>query len=135
MIALDTNVVVRLIVNDDPAQVRAARELVLANDVVVTTSVVLETEWVLRGAYGFDSQEIGRALKAFFSVEQVALAEPNVVWPALSYQEQGLDFADAVHLAAATEVGRIATFDRKLGKAARKLLIGTEVIELPSGRG
>jgi predicted nucleic-acid-binding protein len=48
MIALDTNVVVRLLIRDDPAQADLAAQLVRGNQVLLTTTVLLETEWVLR---------------------------------------------------------------------------------------
>ena len=134
MIALDTNVVVRLIVNDDARQVRAAREFVLANDVLITTSVVLETEWVLRGAYGYAPEAVNRGLRAFLGVPQVSLAEPAIVQMALDYHEQGLEFADALHLASAAPAGSLATFDKKLTKAGRHMAVGIKIIELSASR-
>lgn len=134
MIALDTNVVVRLIVNDDAYQVMAARELVLANAVMLTTLVILETEWVLRGAYGYSPGEVNRGLRAFLGVPQVTLAEPTVVRSALDHHEQGLEFADALHVASAAEAGRFATFDKRLFKAARRLPIDTEIILVSASR-
>jgi predicted nucleic acid-binding protein len=134
MIALDTNVVVRLIVNDDADQVKAAREFVLANDVILTTSVVLETEWILRGAYGYAPVDVNRALRAFLGVSQVALSEPSVVRSALDYHEQGLDFADALHVASAASVGRLATFDRRLARRSQRIATEIKIIELSAPR-
>jgi predicted nucleic acid-binding protein len=53
MLAIDTNVVVRYLTGDDPDQAAKARRIVDGEAVLVTTTVLLETEWVLRGAYGF----------------------------------------------------------------------------------
>lgn len=52
MIALDTNVVVRLLVDDHPQQTRRARRLLEARPVIILPTVLLESEWVLRGATG-----------------------------------------------------------------------------------
>ena len=51
MIAIDTNVVVRFLVNDDPEQAQRARRLIESEDVFLSTTALLETEWVLRVAY------------------------------------------------------------------------------------
>ena len=53
MIAVDTNIVVRLLTKDDPSQYQKAYHLFDKNDVLITDSVILETEWVLRFAYNF----------------------------------------------------------------------------------
>lgn len=51
MTALDTNVVVRFLVNDDDQQAQRARALIAAGNVHIPPTVLLETEWVLRSAY------------------------------------------------------------------------------------
>src|SRR5271165_3450212 len=55
MLAIDTNLVVRYLVGDDPGQAARARSLIDNNDVFVCTTVLLETEWVLRSVYGFSA--------------------------------------------------------------------------------
>ena len=51
MLAIDTNIIVRLLTNDDPDQAAKAKSLIEGAEVFVATTVLLETEWVLRGAY------------------------------------------------------------------------------------
>jgi predicted nucleic-acid-binding protein len=58
MIALDTNVIVRLLTRDDEAQYQHAFRAVSSNEVFLAETVLLETEWVLRHAYGFSMNEI-----------------------------------------------------------------------------
>ena len=55
MAALDTNIVIRLIVGDDPKQARAAEKLVASEPCTVAPSVLMECEWVLRGSYRLDA--------------------------------------------------------------------------------
>jgi predicted nucleic-acid-binding protein len=57
MFAVDTNIVVRYLVNDSAAQAARARRLVEREDIFVPLTVLLETEWVLRGVYGFTSPD------------------------------------------------------------------------------
>ena len=120
MIAIDTNVLVRLVVADDPRQARRARKLVEKNEVVVATTVLLEAEWVLRSAYGFDRAQIAGAFRRFLGLPQVAPDAPAAVAQALDAYDAGLDFADALHLAATPLAETFFTFDRRLARAARE---------------
>ena len=121
MIALDTNVVVRFLVNDDPSQARRARALIQGNSVFVPVTVLLETEWVLRGGYGLPRAEVVRLLRALLGLPDLATEDPQRIARALEWHEGGIDFADALHLAGSTSAERFATFDEKLVRAARKL--------------
>lgn len=121
MIALDTNVVVRFLVDDDAGQAERARKLLETNPVFVAASVLLETEWVLRSGYGFAAVEIARFLRALLGLENVTVAEPAVLAGAIAAYEGGLDFADALHLAQSARADAFATFDAKLIKRARRL--------------
>ncbi|MDX2156034.1 MAG: type II toxin-antitoxin system VapC family toxin [Hyphomicrobiaceae bacterium] len=129
MISLDTNVIVRLLVADDADQARRARDLLANSPVLVTTTVILECEWVLRGAYAFKEHEIADAFKRLFGLPQLTLAEPNIVLPALNQLGQGMDFADALHLSGSTDAEQFASFDRSLRKRAARMVGLPTVIE------
>ena len=121
MIALDTNVVVRFLVNDEASQARRARALIKANTVFVPMTVLLETEWVLRGGYGLPRAEVVRLLRALLGLPDLATEDPQRIARALDWHEGGIDFAEALHLAGSSGAERFATFDEKLVKAAKKL--------------
>jgi len=121
VIALDTNVIVRFLVNDDPAQGRRARNLIARGDVFVGPTVLLETEWVLRAAYGFSSAEIGRFFRALLGLSGLQTDDPERIDRALDGYDAGLDFADALHLALVGGAEAFATFDRRLARRARRL--------------
>ena len=122
MRAVDTNVLVRFLTADDPKQAKAARSLIAAGDVFVPTTVVLETEWVLRAGYDFAPGEVGAGLRALGGLPGVTFEEPSEVAQALDWLGAGMDFADALHLAKATaHCTSFATFDRRLAKKARAL--------------
>ncbi len=121
MIALDTNVVVRLLVDDDPEQTRRARRLIERRPALVVPTVLLETEWVLRGAYGISPASIARSLRGLLGLPEVSVGSADAIAQALEWFEQGLDFADALHLALTNEAEEFATFDARLAKRARRI--------------
>jgi predicted nucleic-acid-binding protein len=118
MRAIDTNVVVRFLTGDHRNQAALARKLIENHDVFVATTVLLETEWVLRGAYGLDRAAIIAALTRLAGLPRVTLQDPARIAKALTWAAAGVDFADAVHLAAAEACEAFVTFDGDLIKAA-----------------
>ncbi len=118
MIAIDTNLVVRYLTDDDPRQSPRARALIGENDVWLATTVLLECGWVLRSAYGLADAEIARALRGFAGLPTVTMQNPAVAAQALDWFERGMDFADALHLAAAKDCEAFVTFDARLVGAA-----------------
>lgn len=118
MIAIDTNVVVRYLTGDHPDQSPRARALIDANPVFVPVTVMLETEWVLRSAYGFAPPAVIDALRAFGGLPTVTVEDASHVAQALDHVGQGMDFADALHLGRAAQCDAFATFDRKLVRSA-----------------
>ena len=129
MRAIDTNVLVRFLTNDDPKQSPKARAVVAAGDAYVATTVFLEAEWVLRSAYGYGSPDIASAFATFAGLPGVTLEDPDLLALALASTEAGLDFADALHLGRAQGCEAFVTFDRELIKAAKGL--GAVVLEAP----
>ena len=119
MLAVDTNVVVRFLTRDHPEQAARAKQLIDDNDVLVATTVLLESEWVLRSRYGFRRQETVAALRAFAGLPRVTLEDARLTAQALNWAEHGLDFADALHLARAEPCDAFVSFDRRLATASR----------------
>ena len=121
MIAVDTNIVVRIVVNDDRAQVRRAAAFISANRVILLTSVVLEVEWVLRSTYLLSTGQIVRSLRDFLSLETVTAENPDDVLVVLDAYAKGMDFADAMHLAQAASAKGFVTFDKSLQRSAKRV--------------
>jgi predicted nucleic-acid-binding protein len=121
MISVDTNVIVRLLTGDDPTQFKKAKAVFAENDVMITTTVVLECEWVLRYAYQFKPPEITNAFQALFGLSNVNLQEPSVIHEAIEWHSKGMDFADAIHLSKSQESEALITFDKKFIKSASKV--------------
>jgi predicted nucleic-acid-binding protein len=119
-IAIDTNVLVRLLVRDDEAQFAAAQRLVdhaaeVEEPVLILLGVLLETEWVLRSRYRLDKPSIAGAFTALLESADVELEHPPTLEEALYVWAQypGADFADCLLTARAAHLGRsrFLTFD------------------------
>lgn len=120
MVAADTNVIVRLLIGDDKIQFEKAKRLFEQEEIFIATSVVLECEWVLRYAYHLQPAAIAEAFQFLFGLPNVTLQEQAVVADAIAWHQQGMDFADTLHLAASRHCDSFATFDKKFIKSAGK---------------
>lgn len=113
MIAVDTNVVVRFLMIDDPDQSARARQLFASEQVFIPDTVVLETAWVLGYSYELDKTTIAAGLRRLFGLANVHLRDAAEMALALEWHDHGLDFADALHLAQSAHCTRMMTFDRR----------------------
>lgn len=121
MTALDTNILVRVLTDDDPAQVRAARDLLASDDTFrVPITVILETGWVLEAIYELERSVVADGLRHFFGLPNVEVDRSQQVARALQWYEDGLDFADAIHLALSQDADQLATFDRAFARDAAR---------------
>ena len=118
MIAVDTNIVLRLVLDDDEAQVQAARALMARAPIFVSLGVLLETGWVLQSRYRMHRLEVADALALVVSLDRIVVARRTLALWAIDRYRDGADLADMVHLASAAKVGAFATFDRRIVKDA-----------------
>lgn len=121
MLAVDTSAIVRIVTNDDPEQARRAVALFERERIFIAKTVLLEVEWVLRFSYQLPREVIAPTLRKVIGLPPVAVEDPDEVFIALDGYEQGLDFADALHLASSGSADGFATFDQKMVKRAGTL--------------
>jgi predicted nucleic-acid-binding protein len=121
MLAVDTNVIIRYLTRDDADQFAKANALIGAEDVYVCTTVLLETEWVVRRGYRFRRDRVIAALTAFAGLPRVTLEDPVLAAKALDWARSGLDFAYALHLAKGEGCEAFVTFDQRLAAVANPL--------------
>lgn len=89
-----------------------------AGDVFIGTTVLLETEWVLCSVYGFAREDVARALGALAGLPGVSVENPTLLAEALQRTQAGMDFADALHLGAASRCEAMLSFDGRFIEAA-----------------
>ena len=118
MRAVDTGIVVRYLTGDHPEQAARARDVFRAGQVFASTTVLLESDWVLRSAYGFTRAEVVAALRALAGLPGVTVENPILLGEALDRTARGMDFADALHLGAAARCESMLTFDGRFIEAA-----------------
>jgi len=133
MPALDTNVLVRYVVQDDSRQLAAAKRLIgrcvaEGQSLFVPVTVTLELEWVLRASFGFVKDDVLQALSNLFSAAELTLESERALEVALQlYREGSADFADCLHIALATEASEqpLWTFDKGAAKVIGAQLLRT----------
>lgn len=119
MIGLDTNVLVRLITDDDPAQAEKAERFLRDNTssshpAFINCIVLVELEWVLRSVYGYERALIADALEKLLDSPGRAIEREGEVREAAAAYRRGKDFADGLIGAINRAVGceLTLTFDR-----------------------
>jgi predicted nucleic-acid-binding protein len=130
VIGLDTNVLVRYIMQDD------ARQSVLATRLVESLSVespgfvplvsVVELAWVLSSAYALDRGQVVQAFETLLRTKEIAVERAEIVWKALRvFQSANADFADCLIERSAAVAGcdRTMTFDRSAAKGCGMTLV------------
>jgi predicted nucleic-acid-binding protein len=121
MCAIDTNVLIRLIVQDDASQVEALTRLRqryarAARRLFVSTTVLLELEWVLRSRFHFNKSQVLHAIERLIASGEIEFEREEAVLAALEgYAQSSADMADCIHaaMAKANERNPFHTFDRK----------------------
>ena len=119
MPGLDTNILVRWIVDDDPRQVLLVQRLFeeaheQESPLFVASSVMLELEWVLRSRYEFDKATVLGAFNALLETQELEFQDEPALERALSfYRQSSADFADCMHAGQCGSAGRapMVTFD------------------------
>ena len=138
MLALDTNVLARYYVREADAsratlaQAEAARRVIEGGgDLFVAKTVLLELEWVLRGAYGLTRNDILRAFEHLLAQPGIEVEDRATVANALGNLRAGFDFADALHHASSRSCTAFLSFDaRRFARKARRMAL-TPPVRVP----
>jgi len=127
MIAVDTNVLARFYC-DDPSDPEAARQrpaarrtLLDARAAFVPVTVVLELEWVMRGFYEIEVEEVCSVMDHLLGMPHVTVERWEAVKDAVEVHRAGVDFADALHWASSKGCDSLVSFDRKFAKAVQRV--------------
>ncbi len=139
MIALDTNILVRLFVEPADDQERAQQAVVLAHlesaqSFFVPLTVSLELAWVLGKVYGSDAPVLRGVLDRLTRLANVEVEAASDLVRAADLHLAGLDFADALHCARSAHCSALLTFDdRRFARKAKRLAVRPAVL-VPKAR-
>jgi predicted nucleic-acid-binding protein len=121
VIAIDTNILVRYLTNDDEALGARAEAILAANTCYVSRIMLLETVHVLESFYRLDRDAVLTALLTIFGLETILVEDHLRTAPAVDWFKAGMEFGDAMTLAAAHGRDELLTFDRDFARLAGKL--------------
>jgi predicted nucleic-acid-binding protein len=120
VIALDTNVLARLLLQDDAAQFKRVKALLASGqEFTAPITVFLELVWVLE-ANDCSAQEIQRGLDLLLGLPKFSTPHAAALRQSLAHYAQGMDFADALHLCQSQTADALMTFDKAFAKKAGK---------------
>jgi predicted nucleic-acid-binding protein len=127
--AVDTNILARFYLHDDAVQGRIAARVLAAGDVFIPKTVVLELEWVLRYVAEQSERKVIECLAHLIALPGITVEDRDEIETALSHCRNGIDFADALHLAASSACSELLTFDdRGYARRAKKLRLKPAVL-------
>lgn len=109
--------------HDDPAQARIAARILAAGDIFVPKTVMLELEWVLRALAEQPASKVADCLAHLIALPGITVEDHDEIEDALRQCRRGIDFADALHLAASRACSELLTFDDR-GYARRAAKLG-----------
>ena len=135
MIAIDTHILARFYV-DDPSDRESASQRPVARRILVESpslyapiTVILELEWVLRAFYRFEAVDFIRVVRHLLGLSNVVVGGRERVETALEWHHMGLDFADALNLAASAQCKEFLSFDgRRFARRAERLALTPPVV-------
>ena len=135
MIALDTNILVRMLVEDDPDQAEKVQKTIRwaekqAVKLLVLSEVTIETVWVLESVYQCTREEIVRFLKKIIDTDTFVFPDFSVIMNAIDFYKTKGDFADFIIVGQSRvqQAEQMLSFDKKLQKRFPEY-----VVETPSG--
>jgi len=131
MIVLDTNLWLRYLLNDDAAQARRVQQLLEASpQVTLTPTILLELVWVLECS-DCTRTEILAALRHILGLGNMRLPNEAAFFRAVQWFDQGMDFADALHLALSRAIASFVTFDKDFVNKAKRAEAFPAVAQCP----
>src|SRR6266700_1727928 len=133
MIAVDSNILVRLLTEDEPKQAAAARSLFATGPIWIAKTVLLETSWVLRSLYGFEESAIREAFIKLLGLKNVHAEDAPAVAAAIALSGHRIELADAMHLSSRPPGAVFVSFDQRFIRRAKSA--GATLVERLSRAG
>ena len=118
MKAIDTNIIVRYVTQDDPVQSPVAEHFLLTQDCFIADTVLLETAWVLRSSYRMPRSDLAATLKDVLRLPSVSVMNRDLVEWAIDRFAAGADFADMMHILGGRDTDGFISFETNLAGLA-----------------
>jgi predicted nucleic-acid-binding protein len=129
MKALDTNVLVRLLMADDAAQLAQVKRLLSQTQQFTSpVTVIQELVWVLE-ANDYTVAQVLHGMRLLLSLPNFKPDHLAEIRQALEWYEKGMDFADALHLALRGASSQLLTFDKAFIKVGKKQRLTTRGLD------
>lgn len=123
MIALDTNALVRLLIEDNKKQASTVKNIIKyveqkGQQIIILTEVLIETVWVLESVYECTREDVCRFLETLTYASAFTFSEPQIIVNAIRHFKKGGDFADLVIVMQSLnhQATKMISFDKKLQK-------------------
>ncbi len=121
MIRIDTNYIIRYLVNDNIEMANIAEDIISTKDIFISNEILAEVVYVLSGVYEITKEEIADQLLVLIDFDSISTSNHTVVKKALKlFGSKKLDFVDCL-LCSYSELDEIVTFDKKLNKCIQTL--------------
>lgn len=117
MKAVDTNILARFVIGDDPEQARLAAAL-LAMPCYISDTVLLEAAWLLSSRFGLDRATLAATLRDIIGLPTVSVGDADGMDWAIDRFTEGADLADMIHVVGARKTDGFVSFDKRLGRLA-----------------
>jgi predicted nucleic-acid-binding protein len=114
--AVDTNIVIRYLTRDDPVQTPIATDILRAG-FLLSSTVLIEVEWVLRSYYRWPRDRIAEALFGLIDLPSADVVPEGAKW-ALARFAEGADLTDMIHILAGVGASAFVTFDDDIASYA-----------------
>lgn len=115
---VDTNVLVRALVDEGTEHSRVAAECLTTDVVHIPATVMLETEWILRTRFKANRDEISQHFGMLLGMSNIVFDRREIISNSVEAHGAGMDFADALHLFGAGDSDVFVTFDKALRRTA-----------------
>jgi len=116
MIRIDTNYIIRYLVNDNIKMADIAEEILMTKKVFISSEILAEVVYVLLGVYEISKEDISNQLLELISFENISVSNYEIIYKAFKiFKTKNLDFVDCL-LCSYSNQDEIITFDKKLNK-------------------
>jgi predicted nucleic-acid-binding protein len=128
MQSIDTNVILRAILDDDRVQTPIARD-VMSRECFVAPTVLIEAVWTMRSKARLDQREIALQIGELLTLPNIVFGERQAVEWAVATATDRCDFADMLHVALSRAADSFATFDRGIARCCGAAGLAIETLD------